>query len=78
MTTRGKIPVGAGWDRPLHSDRVGRVEAGEDTSVQGLGLNLGLGEQPSDRIRNRVQSLGVSSVRKRAPNFPEGLPPLSD
>ncbi|KAF9779622.1 glucosyltransferase [Thelephora terrestris] len=44
----------------------------------GLGLNLGLGEHPSDRLRNRVQSLGVSSVRKRAPNFPEGLPPLSD
>jgi hypothetical protein len=82
--TRSNLPVGPGWDGSSNLDRTERVESGGDVSVQGLGLNFGLGgqgENPTDRKRSRVQSLGVSNVRRRAPNLPrnmEALPPPSD
>lgn len=74
--TRGHLPVGSGWERPFHLDRVGQLEVRGDAAVQGLGLNLGLGERGgnrSDRKRSRVQSLDVSNIRKRAPNLSEGV-----
>ena len=68
---RGDLPLGTEWDRPFHLDRV----EGGDAPVRGLNF----GDQ--DRRRNRVQSLGVSTVRKRVSNFSgnvEGFPPPSD
>lgn len=70
--TRGHLPVGSGWERPFHLDRVGQLEVRGDAAVQGLGLNLGLGERGgnrSDRKRSRVQSLDTSNIRRRAPNL---------
>lgn len=78
---RGNIPLGPEWDRPFKSDHAERVEDG-NASIQELGLNFGgQGESPSDRRRSRVQSLGVSNVRKRAPHSSgtlDGFPPPSD
>lgn len=79
--TRSNIPRVPERDSPFNSDRAEQVEGG-DVSIQGLGLNSGgYREGLSDRRRSRVQSLGVSNMRKRAPNSlgdMEGLPPPSD
>ena len=59
---RGNLPVGPGWDRPSNLDRAERTEGGGDVSIQRLGLDSNLrgqGDNPSDRKRSRVQSLGV-------------------
>lgn len=81
--TRGNLPIGPEWGRRMSLDRGERTEGGENASIQGLRLNLdpGGGGEDHTRQRNRGQSLDMSNVRRRVPNFPrnvEGLPPPSD
>ena len=73
--TRGTLPVGPGWDRPLNLEGTEGADGGGETPIQGPKLNVDLGGQgqnPSDRRRSRGQSLDASTF----PGSVEG-PPLS-